>query len=102
MQGSLNWKLERDGDGWKLELHLPGGLIAAGRGASKPEALHKAATFAKAALSSPAVQAALPPGTMPAVTVALGIARSPSMRKVVSDYGPRGARKLAKAIGSLF
>ena len=102
MQGTLKWKVVRDGAGWRVELHLPGDFIAAGRGATKPDALHRAASFAQSAMANPAVKAALPPGTAAAVNLAASISQSPAVRKVIKDVGPKAAKRLVKAISSFW
>lgn len=65
MKQTIRWRLRRQGNEWQGELVLPVGLkgctTLTASGKTKAEALSRAASLAKATLSNPVLQAALPP-----------------------------------------
>lgn len=89
----LRFRLVREADGWRGEiLYLPAGLVAA-KGASKADAMSKAASLAETALKN-----ALPPQARLALSTASEIAKNPVVRSVYR----KASGALSKLARSLF
>lgn len=67
-------------------------------GASRRQALARAAVLAKQLTESPVFVAVAPPGTAAAIKAIHALATSRDVRKTLERYTGRGARRLARAL----
>lgn len=106
------WKMKKLPDGtWEGVIVLPfdpaavpggGGAIVQARGATRADALGKAAVIARQALESPALQALLPPGAGVALKAAGALAKAAKVGKLgaaVSRFTGPAMRRLGKVLG---
>lgn len=90
------WRIFRSGGRWRFELDLPMGMVAAGTGTTKPDAMRAASALAQQALKNPYLRAALPPQAQAALKAASLVAKSPAAAKAWS-----ATKKAGGAISSL-
>lgn len=90
-------RVNKRGDEWIAHLEPVVGCYIGATGPDPVEALHKASKLLDGALSQPAVQAALPPGTMAAVKLLRG-ATAALRRGNLDEYLTRIPQQAANTV----
>lgn len=101
-EANTSWKARRTGDGWEGTIRINVGglpLSIGAEGTTPREALARAAIAMKTIAASPAARAVLPPGTAAAIAAIHHLSTAPNVRAALANYGGRGARRLARALG---
>jgi hypothetical protein len=102
--GLVRWNLKPVGDHWEATLVFEAGAHPATvttKGASPPDALHRATILADQITSSPIFKAVMPPGTGAAISAIKDIASS-GPGKVAAKYAGEGAKRLISAVSHWF